>query len=81
MSVSEPDLRVGVQPVAPASAPPSRLSAGEAAVVVTAIAAVTVLAALERPVPAVLTALVAGVGLLLVPGRAADLIGVLVGSR
>ncbi|MFJ4932127.1 hypothetical protein [Streptomyces sp. NPDC088736] len=54
-----------------------RLGAGETAVVITAITAVTVLAILQRPVPAVLTALVAAVCLLLVPGRAGRLLAAL----
>ena len=50
--------------------PPARgrLGAAEAAVVITAITAVTVFAVLQRPIPAVLAALVAAVCLLLLPG-------------
>ncbi|MCX4481646.1 hypothetical protein OOK44_35320 [Streptomyces cellulosae] len=79
MPTSPPDQPV-VQPVAAAPAVSRNLGAGEAAVVVAAITAVTVLAVLERPIPAVLTALVAGACLLLVPARAARLLCALTGS-
>ncbi|MFB7576286.1 hypothetical protein [Streptomyces sp. NPDC056165] len=68
----------------PTAQPPpasSRLGAGEAAVVITAITAVTVLTALECPIPAVLTALITVACPLLFPGRAADLLNVLTGGR
>ncbi|MET8030605.1 hypothetical protein [Streptomyces avermitilis] len=55
-----------------------RLRGGEAA----AIAAETVLAVLQRPIPAVLTALVVAGGLLLLPGRVGLLLAALTsGSR
>ncbi|OEJ21625.1 hypothetical protein AS594_39565 [Streptomyces agglomeratus] len=57
MPTVTPTEPVGTQPAAPAAS--GHLGAAEAAVVVSAIAAATVLAALERPVPAVLTAIVA----------------------
>jgi hypothetical protein len=44
-------------------------------VVVSVVAAVTVLAVLQRPVPAVLFALAAAAGALLVPGRFGCLLG------
>ncbi|WP_405504683.1 hypothetical protein [Streptomyces anulatus] len=47
---------------------PSRLGAGEAAVVVAAITALTVLAVIERPVPTPLAVLAAAACLLLIPG-------------
>ncbi|MCO8308389.1 MULTISPECIES: hypothetical protein [Streptomyces] len=56
-----------------------QLGAGEAAVMVAAITAVTVLAVLQRPIPAVLTALVAAACLLLVPRRAVRLLTALLG--
>ncbi|MFF5826042.1 hypothetical protein ACFY8Q_31605 [[Kitasatospora] papulosa] len=66
----------------PPSGPPpiaetvcGRVGAGEALVVVSVVAAVTVLAVLQRPVPAVLFALAAGAGALLVPGRLGCLLG------
>ena len=76
MSLCPPaDEPVGARPGAvPVS---GRLGAGEAAVVIAAIAAVTVLAALERPIPAVLTALVSAAVLLLVHGRAVRLLAAL----
>lgn len=51
-------------PIVPTSSP-SRLSAGEAAVAITAL---TVLAVLERPVPTPLAVLAAAACLLLTPG-------------
>ncbi|WP_030464677.1 hypothetical protein [Kitasatospora sp. NRRL B-11411] len=48
---------------------PARLGGGEAAVLIAAIAAVTVLTVLQRPVPGVLIALASIPCLLLVPGR------------
>ncbi|WP_371604681.1 hypothetical protein OG345_40015 [Streptomyces sp. NBC_01220] len=59
----------------------SRLGAAEAATVISAIASVTVLAVLERPVPAVLSALVVAAGLLLLPGYALRLLAALTGPR
>lgn len=59
----------------------SRLGAAEAATVISAIASVTVLAALQRPVPAVLAALVVAAGLLLLPGYALRLLTALTGPR
>jgi hypothetical protein len=79
MPTAPPDPRVGIQPAAPPASP--RLGAGEAAVVITAITAVTVLTALGRPIPALLTALVTGACLLLLPGRATDLLNVFTGGR
>lgn len=58
---------VGARSAAPAAS--RRLGTGEAAVVIASIAAVTLLAVLQRPIPSVLTALVAAVCLLLLPGR------------
>ncbi|MFF1285621.1 hypothetical protein ACFVY4_33660 [Streptomyces sp. NPDC058299] len=69
-SAAEP---AGVQSAAVAAAS-GRLGAGEAAVVITAIAAVTVLAVLERPIPAVLSVLTAVAGLLLAGARAGRLL-------
>ena len=63
-------------PVAPAEATTGRIGAGEAAVVITVVAAVTVLAVLQRPIPLVLTLLAGAVGLLLVGRRAARLLAV-----
>ncbi|MFG3016120.1 hypothetical protein ACGFZB_37865 [Streptomyces cinerochromogenes] len=54
-----------------------RLGAGEACVLIASIAAVTVLAILQRPIPALLTALVAAVCLLLLPGCASRLLAAL----
>jgi hypothetical protein len=48
---------------------------------VTAIAAVTVLAVLQRPIPAILTALIAAACLLLVPRRAVRLLTILLDDR
>jgi len=62
--------------VAPAEATTGRIGAGEAAVVITVVAAVTVLAVLQRPIPLVLTLLAGAVGLLLVGRRAARLLAV-----
>lgn len=45
---------VGTPPVAAAEAASGRLGAGDAAVVITVVAAVTLLAILERPIPMVL---------------------------
>ncbi|SBV01666.1 hypothetical protein YUMDRAFT_06515 [Streptomyces sp. OspMP-M45] len=66
----------------PPSGPPpitkrvcGRVGAGEALVVVSVVVAVTVLAVLQRPVPAVLFALAAAAGALLVPGRLGCLLG------
>ncbi|MER5498604.1 hypothetical protein ABT096_15595 [Streptomyces sp. NPDC002561] len=55
--------------------------AAEAAIVISAIAAVTVLAVLERPFPAVLAVLASAAVLLLLPGRALRLLAVLTGGR
>ncbi|CAM5639537.1 hypothetical protein SAFG77S_12191 [Streptomyces afghaniensis] len=57
-----------------AEATAGRLGAGEAAVVITVVAAVTVLAVLQRPIPLVLTLLAGAVGLLLVGRRAGRLL-------
>ncbi|MER6125351.1 hypothetical protein ABT173_22500 [Streptomyces sp. NPDC001795] len=70
------------EPTPPATVPPpaaaaGRLGAGEAAVIVTAITAVTVLTALERPIPAVLTAIASAAALLLLPHRAHQLLAAL----
>ena len=51
-----------------------RLGAGEAAVVITVVAAVTVLAVLQRPIPLVLTLLAGAVGLMLAGRRAGRLL-------
>ncbi|TLQ39170.1 hypothetical protein [Streptomyces marianii] len=67
-------------PVPPAPAG-GRVGAAEAAIVICAITAVTVLAVLDRPVPALLTVLVAASGLLLLPGRALRLLAALTGGR
>ena len=62
-------------PASPQPATPcGRLSAGEAAVIVAAITAVTVLTVLERPVPAVLTAIASAAAWLLLPHRAQQLL-------
>ncbi|MFH8260495.1 hypothetical protein [Streptomyces roseolus] len=71
------------KPAAAADSPPqkaaySRLGGAEAAV---AITAVTVLTVLERPVPVLLTVLVAATALLLLPGRAQRLLDALTGGR
>ncbi|MEU5274529.1 hypothetical protein AB0G77_39805 [Streptomyces hygroscopicus] len=71
----------GVQLAAPDGADSRQLGAGEAAVMVTAIAAVTVLAVLQRPIPAILTALIAAACLLLVPRRAVRLLTILLDDR
>ncbi|MFD6469636.1 hypothetical protein [Streptomyces goshikiensis] len=60
-----PTTAAAAQPVAR-----RHLGAAEAAIVITAITAVTVLAVLQRPVPALLTTLTAGTLLVLLPGRA-----------
>jgi hypothetical protein len=73
---------IGAQPAAPAPDASWRLGAGEAAVLISAIAAVTVLAVLQRPIPAILTTLVAAVCLMLLPSRAGRLLAALTsGSR
>ncbi len=70
----------GAQPAAAAAS--YRLGGGEAAVLIASIAAVTVLAILQRPIPAVLTVLVVAVCLLLLPGRTGRLLAALAsGSR
>lgn len=84
MPIAQPDQpasRAGIQSADPPSPASSRLGAGEAAVVITAITAVTVLTAPGRPIPALLTALVTGACLLLLPGRSADLLSFLSGGR
>ncbi|WP_331750680.1 hypothetical protein OG215_36090 (plasmid) [Streptomyces globisporus] len=68
-------------PAVSVNASPGRLGAAEAATVISAIASVTVLAILERPVPAVLAALVVAAGLLLLPGYALRLLTALAGPR
>lgn len=57
-----------------------RLGVGEAAVAVVPVVCVTVLAALERPLPGALVAFTAAAGALLVPGRWSCLIGACAGS-
>lgn len=74
----EPAPAVPAPPPAPAPVT-GRLGAGEAAVIVAAITAVTVLAVLERPIPAVLTAIASAAVLLLLPGRAHRLLTALIG--
>ncbi|MEU3822979.1 hypothetical protein AB0E74_25635 [Streptomyces sp. NPDC030392] len=74
------------KPAATADSPPQkaacgRLGGAESAVVIAAITAVTVLTVLERPVPTLLTVLVAATGLLLLPGRAQRLLDTLTGGR
>ncbi|MBV7674238.1 hypothetical protein STHAL_32850 [Streptomyces halstedii] len=64
-------------PAHPVGVSAGRLGAAEAATVISAIASVTVLAVLERPVPAVLAALVVAAGLLLLPGYALRLLAAL----
>jgi hypothetical protein len=69
---------------APRSGTGGRLGAGETAVIITAITAVTVLGVLQRPVPAALAALAGAACLLALPsrsvtaGRAAGVLGRLV---
>ncbi|MFI1769120.1 hypothetical protein ACH41H_44810 [Streptomyces sp. NPDC020800] len=79
MSTPSPSPAAAPEPSAPPPATafstgsPSargRLGAAEAAIVITAITAVTILAVLERPVPALLATLAAGTLLVLLPGRA-----------
>lgn len=69
---------------APSSPPPlppegvgaaGRLSASEAAVALAPVVCVTVLTALERPLPGILVAFSAAAGALLVPGRLGCLLG------
>ncbi|MFD5110065.1 hypothetical protein [Streptomyces cinereoruber] len=57
-----------------------RLGVGEAIVAVVPVVCVTVLAALERPLPGALAAFTAAAGALLVPGRWSCLIGACTGS-
>ena len=57
-----------------------RLGVGEAAVAVVPVVCVTVLAALERPLPGALVAFTAAAGALLVPGWWTCLLGVCAGS-
>ncbi|MFC8698469.1 hypothetical protein [Streptomyces parvus] len=61
---------VGAPPSVVAEPASGRLGAGEAAVVITVVAAVTVLAVLQRPIPLAL-ALLAGAVILLLAGRRA----------
>ncbi|MBO3681697.1 hypothetical protein [Streptomyces sp. NEAU-YJ-81] len=68
-------------PVAPSPGVCGRLNGGEAAVVVAAIAAVTVLAVLQRPIPTALTVLTAAAVLLLLPGRVGRLLAALTGGH
>ncbi|WP_405444698.1 hypothetical protein [Streptomyces erythrochromogenes] len=74
MSTSPSVHQPAPAPDAPASAlelaSSARLGAAEAAIVIAAITSVTVLAILERPVPAVLATLAAATVILLLPGRA-----------
>ncbi|AWI27339.1 hypothetical protein [Streptomyces tirandamycinicus] len=79
MPTVPPSEPCDISPAAPAVS--GHLAAGETTVIVAAIAAVTVLAALERPIPAVLTALAAAAGLLLVTGRSGRLLAALTGGR
>ncbi|MFF0794723.1 hypothetical protein [Streptomyces spiralis] len=80
MSMHPPSNPGRDQPAGPDAS--RRLGAGEACVLIASIAAVTVLAILHRPIPAVLTALVAAVCLLLLTRRASRLLAALVsGSR
>ncbi|MGX1247406.1 hypothetical protein RKD46_008510 [Streptomyces pseudovenezuelae] len=64
-------MPVGTPPVAAAEAATGRLGASEAAVVIAVVAAVTLLAVLQRPIPTVLTMLAGAVGVLLAGRRAA----------
>ncbi|MGW3311467.1 hypothetical protein ACWDG9_33345 [Streptomyces sp. NPDC001073] len=71
MSAVPPCARSDGAPPAAATEPASgRLGTGEAAVVITVVAAVTVLAVLQRPIPLVLT-LLAGAMVMLIAGRRA----------
>ncbi|MEU3290106.1 hypothetical protein [Streptomyces longwoodensis] len=83
MSVVPPTAEpVGTAPVAVAEAASGRLGAGEAAVVIAVVAAVTLLAVLQRPIPMVLTMLAGAVGVLLAGRRAARVLAALaVGGR
>lgn len=77
MSVVPPPAEPVGAPSAVVAEPASgRLGVGEAAVVITVVAAVTVLAVLQRPIPLVLTLLAGAVGLLLVGRRAGRLLAV-----
>ncbi|MFF8931526.1 hypothetical protein ACF1AO_30145 [Streptomyces longwoodensis] len=60
-----------------AKAASGRLGAGEAAVVIAVVAAVTLLAVLPHPMPTVLTMLAGAVGVLLAGRRAARVLAVL----
>ncbi|MDX3801078.1 hypothetical protein [Streptomyces sp. AK04-3B] len=71
---------VGTPSAAAAEAASGRLGAGEAAVVITVVAAVTLLAVLQRPIPMVLTMLAGAVGVLLAGRRAARLLAALAAS-
>ncbi|MFD3326591.1 hypothetical protein [Streptomyces sp. NPDC058701] len=80
MSTSSPVRPSAPAPGAPASVPErasARLGAAEAAIVIAAITAVTVLGVLERPVPTILAFLVSAAMILLLPGRAPRLLSAL----
>lgn len=75
MSAVPPCARsVGAPPTAAAEPASGRLGTGEATVIVTVVAAVTVLAVLQRPIPLVLTLLAGAVGTLLAGRRAGRLL-------
>ncbi|GLF99933.1 hypothetical protein [Streptomyces yaizuensis] len=77
-----PPVPLAAEPAAGVPAPAAgRIGAAEAAIVISAITAVTVLAVLERPVPALLTVLTAASGLLRLPGRLLRLLAALAGGR
>ncbi|MEU9247290.1 hypothetical protein [Streptomyces sp. NPDC048385] len=77
MSVVPPGAgSVGALPAVVAEPASGGLGAGEAAVVVTVVAAVTLLAVLQRPIPLVLTLLAGAAGVLLVGRRAGRLLAV-----
>ncbi|AXI76105.1 hypothetical protein [Peterkaempfera bronchialis] len=67
-----------LEPVPPG---PARLGAGETAVLITAITAVTVLTIMQRPIPGILIALTSVPCLLLVPGRVGRLFAALATSN
>ncbi|WP_216590260.1 hypothetical protein [Streptomyces brasiliscabiei] len=64
----------------PAEAASGRIGAGEAAVVITVVAAVTLLAVLQRPIPMVLTMVTGAVMVLLAGRRAGRLLAALAAS-
>ncbi|WP_331726484.1 hypothetical protein [Streptomyces sp. NBC_00280] len=69
-----PAVEHGARSVAPAEAATGRLGAGEAAVVITVVTAVTLLAVLQRPIPLVLTMITGAVMVLLAGRRAGRLL-------